>query len=375
MSLAIALAYVMMNKNDPLEAVAPVIRTYTENFPLEIEEINYLYYMIVSRLCISLLTSSYKRFLDPENPHLFTSEEGAWNLVEKLLTINPVKAQNQFREAAGMISETQFTNGYNVDLLNKRKRLLGPSLSISYKKPLHIIGGALQYLYDSAGETYLDCVNNVSHVGHCNPSVVRRGQKEMARLNTNTRYLHENIINYAEKLLSTFPESLEVCYFVCSGSEANDLALRIARNYTQQEHVIVIDGAYHGTTISDIEISPYKNEGPGGKGAPEFIHKLSSPDLFRGKYRKSSPHPGLSYAEEADELIKDLEKKGYKIAAFIHESLLGCAGQIELPEGYLKEVYRIIKAAGGLNIADEVQVGFGRVGSHFWGFQTQDVDT
>jgi len=254
-----------------------------------------------------------------------------------------------------------------------RRQRLGKSLSVSYQKPLKIVRGWRQFLYDEAGLAYLDVVNNVCHVGHCHPHVVRAGQRQLAVLNTNTRYLHDNIIEYAQQLTATLPDPLRVCFFVNSGSEANDLALRLARTYTGQTDTICLDAAYHGNLTSLIEISPYKFDGPGGRGAPPYVHTALMPDPYRGIYKGMSSESGARYASDVAAIIQRVQQAGRGIAAFIAESVLGCGGQIVLPDGYLSAAFEHVRAAGGVCIADEVQVGFGRVGSHFWGFETQSV--
>jgi 4-aminobutyrate aminotransferase-like enzyme/Ser/Thr protein kinase RdoA (MazF antagonist) len=256
------------------------------------------------------------------------------------------------------------------EILETRVRHVGRSLSISYQKPLHIVRGWMQYLYDENSRTYLDAVNNVSHVGHCHPRVVKAAQEQLAVLNTNTRYLHENLVRYAERLCATLPAPLSVCFFVCSGSEANELALRLARTHTRQKDVIVVDAAYHGNTTSLVEISPYKFDGPGGTDAPPYVHTVPMPDVYRGQYKRTDPRAAEKYAYYVEEIIRQHQGK---VATFICESLMGCGGQLVLPDNYLKEVYRYVRDAGGVCIADEVQVGFGRVGTHFWGFETQGV--
>ena len=169
------------------------------------------------------------------------------------------------------------------------------------------------------------------------------------------------------------PDPLKVCFFVNSGSEANDLALRMARNHTGQKDIIVVDGAYHGNTTANLEISPYKFNGPGGKGAEPHIHKVPMPDIYRGLYRANNDEAGKKYADHVQAAIEQIQQNGKNVAAFICESLLGCGGQIVLPDNYLKQAFRHVRNAGGVCIADEVQVGFGRVGTHFWGFETQHV--
>ena len=275
---------------------------------------------------------------------------------------------------AGIPPESFPEDDLSIEEIRKeREEHVGKSLSISYQKPLKIVRGSMQYLYDEEGRAYLDAVNNVSHVGHCHPRVVSAGQEQMAVLNTNTRYLHDNLVRYARRLCETLPEPLRVCFFVCSGSEANELALRLARTHTQRKDLIVVDVAYHGNTTSLIEISPYKFDGPGGAGAPPYVHKVSMPDVYRGEYKQNDPQAGEKYARYVEQTILEMQNNGSEVAAFICESLLGCGGQIVLPQHYLKQAYSYIRNAGGVCIADEVQVGFGRVGTHFWGFETQGV--
>ncbi len=258
-------------------------------------------------------------------------------------------------------------------ILAARREHIGRNLSISYEKPLKIVRGYMQYLYDEDGRAYLDAVNNVPCVGHCHPHVVRAGQAQMALLNTNSRYLHENLVRYAERLCAKLPHPLRVCFFVCSGSEANELALRLARTHTRQKDTIVIDVAYHGNTAGLIEISPYKHAGPGGAGVPQHVHVVPMPDPYRGPYKGSDPGTGEKYARHVGGAIEKIQRNGRAIGAFIAESILGCGGQIVLPDGYLKASYQHVREAGGVCIADEVQVGFGRVGTHFWAFETQGV--
>ena len=259
------------------------------------------------------------------------------------------------------------------EILRLRNDLIGRSLSISYRKPLEIVRGFRSRLYDETGRAYLDAVNNVPHVGHGHPRVVEAAQRQLAVLNTNTRYLHENIVRYAERLTACFPAPLRICYFVNSGSEANDLALRLARAYTGRRDIIVVGGAYHGHLTSLIEISPYKFDGPGGQGRPPFTQTVVMPDPYRGPYRDAGPEGGEKYAAHVQEAIERIRGEGRAPAGFICESLLSCGGQIVLPSGYLAAAYRAVRDAGGICIADEVQVGFGRVGTHFWGFETQGV--
>jgi 4-aminobutyrate aminotransferase-like enzyme/Ser/Thr protein kinase RdoA (MazF antagonist) len=260
-----------------------------------------------------------------------------------------------------------------AETLAARKKYFGGNLSIAYRDPLKIVRGWRQYLYDETGRAYLDVYNNVPLVGHSHPKVVRAAQQQMALLNTNTRYLHDNIIRYAERLTELTPEPLSVCFFLNSASEANELALRLARAHTGAEDVIALEAAYHGNTTSLIDISPYKFNGPGGKGRKPWVHIAPLADDYRGPYKRDDREAGRKYALAVAEIIDRITAGGGRFAAYIAETLPSVGGQIVFPPGYLAEVYRQVRAAGAVCIADEVQVGFGRLGSHFWGFETQGV--
>jgi len=257
------------------------------------------------------------------------------------------------------------------EIFKLRKAHLGPSLSMSYDEPLHIVKGFGQYLYDSEGKCYLDAVNNIQHVGHSHPKIAKVAEKQFKNLNTNTRYIDETIVQYAKALTDKLPENLDVCFFTNSGSEANDLALRISRTITNSNQTIVLGAGYHGNLSSLVEISPYKHEGPGGAGAPDFVHTIPRPDKFRGKYRGDNTVD--DYVSEVSKIIDNIKQNKKNVSAFMVESLMGCGGQIVLPESFLKKTFKLINDVGGINIADEVQIGFGRMGSSFWGFETCDV--
>ena len=248
------------------------------------------------------------------------------------------------------------------ELLKQRESHLGKALSIAHGKPLHITHGRMQYLFAADGTRYLDLVNNVCHVGHSNPRVVEAAQRQMALLNTNTRYVYDGLTEYLGRLAATLPEKLSVGFLVNSGSEANELAVRIARAHTGAHDMVVVEGAYHGHTGMLIDLSPYKFRGPGGKGKPEpWVHVVPIPDSYRGGER--------DYAAE----LGDIVAEAAPIAGFLVESMLSCAGQIPLPLDYLPAAFEHVRAAGGLCIADEVQVGFGRVGTHMWAFEEHGV--
>ena len=248
----------------------------------------------------------------------------------------------------------------NDEILAVRRRLVGGNVSVGYRRPVHVVRGSMQYLFDETGRRYLDAYNNVPHVGHCHPRIVEAAERQMRTLNTNTRYLHENLARYAARLVSTLPEPLCVCYFVNSGSEANELALRLARAHTRQRDLIVLDHAYHGNTTTLVEISPYKFNGPGGTGKPSWVHIVPLPG-------------GREETPPVARPITEIRAAGRGLCGFIAESCPSVAGQIMLPAGFLGAVYRDVREAGGVCIADEVQTGYGRIGTHFYAFEEHDV--
>ncbi len=260
-------------------------------------------------------------------------------------------------------------------LNEKRKTVLGSSLSLSYADPIHVVRGVGAHLYDDTGRRYLDTVNNVPHVGHANPRVAEAIARQSRVLNTNTRYLHTEIVALAEELLARFPAPLEVAFLVCSGSEANELALRMAGRHTGRDGVVCLEGGYHGNTGGLIEVSHYKFAGPGGAGPSDRVVAAAMPDAYRGRFRRgegvADEELGVRYAGEVADAARLLGDRGHGVAAFLAEPILSCGGQIEPPPGYLAAAFRHVRRAGGVCVADEVQVGFGRVGDAFWAFELQ----
>jgi 4-aminobutyrate aminotransferase-like enzyme len=242
-----------------------------------------------------------------------------------------------------------------------------------YDEPPRLVRGRGVWLYDENGLGYLDTINNVTHVGHAEPRVAAAAIRQMQRLNTNSRFIYEGIATYAERIVATLPAPLEVVFFVCTGSEANDLALRISRQVTGREDVVVLDGAYHGNTAAVMGVSPNRYKGRGGRGAPPTTHEVMTPDVYRGPYGRDDPDAGAKYGAHAARLIEGLVEQGRAPAAFIAESLMGTAGNIVFPTGFLHTAFAAARAAGTICIADEVQIGVGRLGTHFWGFQAQGV--
>ncbi len=371
--LAIAAAYALLGTDDPLAAAAHVAAGYHAVVRLREAEVEILFPALCARLATSVIFAERQRRSKGDDPYLEVSSGPAGEELEKLGGIDPELAARAFRRACGMERRSAAVPGLDsAAILAARRKHLSRSFSVSFRRPLQIVRGSMQYLYDETGRAYLDGVDNVVHVGHCHPRVVAAGQRQMALLNTNTRFLHAELARYVERLAATFPEPLDVCFMVCTGSEANDLALRLARAHTGRRDAIVVDGAYHGTVSSVIDLSSYKFDGPGGSGAPPWVHKVPMPDPYRRRLA-GDPQAGETLAGHVGAAAAASTESGGGVAAFYCESLLGCGGQIVLPAGYLEHAYRHVRAAGGVCVADEVQVGFGRVGSHMWGFELQGV--
>jgi len=253
------------------------------------------------------------------------------------------------------------------EMVEYRKDHLNPMMSISYNPlPIYIKKSEGQYFYDQNDRKLLDCINNVSHVGHCNPYYVERISKQFGILNTNSRFLYDVLNNATEKLLSLFPPELCVVTWANSGSEANDLAIQMARIHTGNEGIVCLDGSYHGHTELTMKVSPYKWNKNYKK--PKEVIIAKSPCTYRGEYHDKENSSEL-YAKD---LRKQLLRKP-KVACFIAESMQSCGGQVIPNRDYLKEIYQVINEKGGVCIADEVQTGMGRLGSHFWAFEYYGV--
>ncbi|WP_052549405.1 aminotransferase class III-fold pyridoxal phosphate-dependent enzyme [Enhygromyxa salina] len=367
--LAIAAAYTGM-VTDPIQAIAELCVGYHERRPLSSIELDLLFDLVRARLAVSVTCSALVRAREPDNAHSFSSEAQAWSLLGKLTEFGRRAVTKYWTSACGLPAPVRVPGARSRPrLLAQRRVRLGAALSLAYDSPLYIRRGEGTWLFDEHDNAYLDCVNNISHVGHCHPRVVAEATRQIATLNTNTRYLHEGILHYAEQLTATLPGELSVVFLVCSGTEANELALRIARAHTGANEVVVVDGAYHGNSSTMVDISPYKFDGPGGRGRPDWVHVLDTPDPLHGRHGDNGPAYARGIAAAADRA----RARGDGLAAFICESVLGCAGQIVPAPGFLAAAYQQARAAGAVCIADEIQVGFGRVGDAMWAFQSEGV--
>ena len=362
--LVIGITYAILNKKEPVKSAAAIVGGYNKIIQLTPTETDSIYWLIAARLCTSVCNSAHEKKLQPYNEYLLISEKPAWNLLKKWITINPVLVQNEFRKAATIpIRKVKSTD----EVLTQRFSTVSRVFSVSYKCPVYLESAAFQYMFDKYGNTFLDAYNNIPHVGHSHPRVVEAGLKQMARLNTNTRYLYDQLNEYTGNLLKLFPEKLNTVFLVNSGSAASDLAIRIARTFTQKKKIAALEHGYHGNTASVIDISHYKFAGKGGAGETENVVVLPLPGVF---------HQNIH--EENDPNFIELSQKKIKsstgdITAFIAEPIVGCGGQIPLPQSYIQNICQQIREQGGIYISDEVQTGFGRLGHHFWGYEMYDV--
>ena len=364
--VAIALTYVMFNKEEPLESAKHLLKGYHETLPLFQKELELLPNLIAARLATSICHSADAKSEAKDTSYILISEKPALDLLEKWVTYNPQMLKNTFLKTCGFAVPNN--NKHKNELLTRRKKYFGKSLSLSYETPIYMQQAAFQYMYDNSGNTYLDAYNNIPLVGHNHPKVNEAIAKQQRKLNTNTRYLYDPLMDYAEHLLSYFPEPLNKVFFVNSGSEASDLAIRMAQTYTERFHSLVLEQGYHGHTRSAIENSAYKFDGSGGKGSTPNVHKLPLPNIFNGLFDN-----GKAYFEDARMRIDELIESGQKPAYFIGEPISGCGGQVPLAPRYLKLMKAYLQSKNILTITDEVQTGFGRLGTHFWGFEYHGI--
>jgi 4-aminobutyrate aminotransferase-like enzyme len=258
------------------------------------------------------------------------------------------------------------------DLMMRRRQIAPGNQKLSYDFPVHLVRGEKHFLYGADGTRYLDAYNNVPHVGHAHPHVTEAVSKQMSLLNTNTRYLQDVHVEYAERMVALLPDPLSKIVFLNSGSEANEFALRLVRAYTGRKDMIVMEHGYHGNTTGAMDISPYKFNHPMGAGAaPPWVHVSSQPDVYRGRFR--GPQAPAKYITDFDETLKDLDAGRRLVAGFISECVPSVGGQIVLPDGYLKEIYAKVRNVGGVCIGDDVQTAFGRLGNEMWGYEQQGV--
>lgn len=366
--LATTIAPMLGGHSDPVGAASEIIAGYHEIIPLENAELRILYDLIAARLTMLNIIASWRVTIHPDNMDYITGGvEETWLTLEAWRALVPADVTKRFLRVCGlweMDEVNTIPNEANETLqshLLRRDRLLGPCTYLFYEQPLHIVRGEGVWLYDSDDNRYLDAYNNVSHVGHSHPHVVNAIANQARLLNTSTRYMHGLILELAEKITKQMPEPLSVCMFVCTGSEANELAWQMAKLASGNTGALITSFSYHGNTTA---IAQFSTEIFPQKKSPSHVQTLFAPTsdtVFR------QPDSGISSA------ITALDEHGHQPAMLILDTAFVSDGIYTSPKGYLNTLFAKTRAAGGLCIADEVQGGFGRLGQHFWGFQFDDA--
>lgn len=368
--LAVTLASFARHGEMSLDNAVAQVEAWNAVLPLMDDELELLHDLTLLRLATALFLYDF-RIHATEKPAAWLAEErpDIVRALSRFLGLDRVEVHERYRAACGRVGRAAKDIDI-AELRERRGRALGPSYRLFYDRPVHLVRGEGTWLFDAEGRRYLDCYNNVASVGHCHPHVVAALSRQAATLNTHTRYLHDNVVRYAERLTATMPEPLRVCYFVCTGTEAIDLAIRIARVVSGHEGVIVSDDSYHGNSnvVGAASTSMYpKSE------QPAWIATVPPPNGYRGEYRYGTPDLGPKYAAHIDPAIAKLRERKQGAAAWVCDIIFDSNGTILPPPGYLEYTARAIRAAGGLFIADEVQSGFYRTGDEMWAFNYSDV--
>jgi 4-aminobutyrate aminotransferase-like enzyme/Ser/Thr protein kinase RdoA (MazF antagonist) len=380
LELANAASEAVMETDRPIEAVAELLAGYHAHLPLTGPDVTQLFDLIQARQALTLAVLATRRQQVTDDPsYVEIYAVPCRDALHALEEIGREKATAAFQRAIEparsvippRIAESE-VDADRERMLARRRRVMGPQTYMFYDKPLHMVRGEGAWLYDVTGRRYLDVYNNVPHVGHCHPHVVEAIARQAAILNTNTRYLFDEVLDYAERLSATMPagSSLTACMFVNSGSEAVDLATRLAKAYTGHTGALVMEYAYHGWTEAVEALSP---EFRSAEHLKPHVRTLVGPDDYRGPYRRGGNDIAARYAADADRAIQSLAQGGMKPALFIADAGLLTNGVLDAPMGWLQGVYERVHKAGGLAVADEVQTGFGRQGDAMWGFALHDV--
>ena len=372
--VAVAAAYQLSMGDDPLNDVIEFVQAYNSITALEREEIDLLPELITARLVTMLAIAAWRVRRYPENRDYILGDTGAATRGLEVLSAAPThKFARRLREACGLDDSPDDSANQQSDeeLRNRRELVFGSTFELFYDRPVNLVRGDGVWLYDQAGEAYLDAYNNVPLVGHCHPAVVSALSHQAATLNTHTRYLNNAVVEYADRLLALFCADLDRVMFSCTGSEANELAVRVARAYTGNAGIIVTRCAYHGNTTTIAELSP----GDSGKETFEkWVETIPSPDTYRRTARKNSSEWVQDYLDEVDLALERMRGRGVKPAALLLDCAFTSDGMFLPPQGLVTGATARIRAAGGVLIADEVQSGFGRMGQAMWGFEVHGAE-
>ena len=363
--LAVSIADVLHGRDDAVAAAEVMIGGYTSVTPLDEDEASLLADLVAARLAAEITVTAWRRGLYPGNAAYSASgEPGARDFLDRIEAAGPDTVTARFREACRGLPYRPAASGL---LLERRRRAL-PRSPLFYDRPVHLVRGEGAWLFDPSGRRYLDCYNNVAVAGHGHPRVARAVAGQQRLLATHSRYLHEAIVELAERLTGTLPPGLDAVFVVNSGSEANDLAWRIARAATGHSGGVVTSFAYHGLTEATHALSP--EEWAAGE-RPAHVATVPGPDGYRGAYRREQEGWAERYAAQVDVAAAELGDRG--VAAMFADPACTAEGILAPPPGYLREVARRVRDLGGLLIADEVQAGHGRSGSHLWSFHSSGI--
>ena len=371
LDLANAIADFLSPGHDLAGTIYNVVRGYCRVTPLEEAEADALLDLVEVRLLLTPLVDSLKAANGIASQGYFQAFNArSMPMIRALRTMGRDRLINLIRRAAAFPPAHAMPRQPVADMISRRQRAMGDKLYVFYDPPLHIVKGDGVWLSAADGRRYLDCYNNVPHVGHCHPYVTEAIVRQARILNTNTRYLTDQSIEYAERLTALSGDGLSAAVFVNSGSEANDLAWRMAKAWTGRQGGLAMEFAYHGVSEAIDAFSP--SNAPDNWYAPH-IRLLPAPDTYRGRFGVDEPDVGERYAELAEPLIAELDAEGFGLAAAMIDSAFMTNGILDAPAGYLQGIVRRVRQAGGLFIADEVQSGFGRMGTAFWGHRHHGV--
>ena len=395
--LAVGAAYHLGTSGNLLEPVTHMVAAYHEVAPLDRAEVELLFDLFMTRAVATAVIASWRAARYPENrEYILRDRDAAWARIELLDGVDRAEARQRLLSACGYettrapkpaapsgpptaaagavsggsgILPRPAAEQRTAELLARRARDLGPAYRLFYERPLHILRGEGVWLYDADGRAYLDVYNNVPHVGHCHPRVVDAIARQARMLNTHTRYLHELVLDYAERLAALFPPGLDLCMFACTGSEANELAMRLARSYTRGTGFICTEHAYHGNTSAVAEISP--SDEP--YTPVPHVRTIRTPDAYRWRIEGNGGDMTSRCLGDVDDALAQFRGNGIAPAAFIVDSVFSSDGIVTVPPAWLTAAVERVRAAGGLFIGDEVQAGFGRTGEKLWGYERYGV--
>ncbi len=380
--IAVPIAELIVDHPNPISIAAEITAGYHTITALEDDELSLVFDLVSTRHAMCIAIANWRVADHPENKdYIMSGVRKYGTLLEDMQEWGRDRMVAALRRACATPVSTAVPNFTRTSsdkenlqsLIERRWQRLGPALELSYDDPIHVVRGEGVWLIDDTGRSFLDAYNNVPSVGHCHPRVVQALAQQAATLNTNTRYIYKSVIEYAERLSATMPGDLSVCMFVCSGSEANDLAWRLAKAHTGNSGGIVMEDAYHGTTDAVYELSPAEYGIDKGRTLAEYIATVPAPDGYRGQFRRGDSQYVDRYTACFDDAIASLEARGFAPAAFYLDLVLCSNGIMLPPPGYLSAAFEKIRAADGVCVADEVQSGFGRTGDHLWGFSAHNV--